>query len=453
MNFKLDETVSEIINIIKKNNEEAYVVGGCIRDMLMGKIPKDWDITTSALPSQTMDFFNETSFKTIDLSKKHGTIVLSRDSRSYEVTTFRTEEAYKDHRHPDEVNFVKDLEKDLHRRDFTMNALAYCESRGLVDLFNGQADISNGIVKCVGKPNKRFNEDALRILRGIRFSSQLNFQIEEKTFEAMKSKIHLIKFISMERIQNEFNKIILSDQPSKGILKLRDVGGLNLIIPELKKTYNFNQHNPNHHLDVFQHSLEVLENTPKKLSLRLAAIFHDIGKPDTFFKDDSGVGHFYDHEKKSLEIAENILRRMKYSNEIIGKTLKIIDEHMTVYGDEFSDKAVKRLIKRIEPINIDQLVAFQIADIKATANPKKYKHVIALKNRVEAIKNRKEPLSIKDLAINGNDLINLGVAEGKEIGKILNYLLEEVLENPKLNSYKQLISHVNFYLKNSGNHD
>ena len=453
MTFNVDETVQEIISIIENNNEEAYVVGGCIRDIIMNKIPKDWDITTSALPSQTIDFFKKTSFKTIDLSKKHGTIVLFKDGISYEVTTFRTEEKYTDHRHPDQVEFVKALEKDLERRDFTMNALAYSESKGLVDLFNGKADISNKIIRCVGNPMKRFNEDALRILRGIRFSSQLEFEIENRTFEAMKEKIDLIEFISMERIQNEFNKIILSNQPSKGILQLKKVGALDLIIPELKKTYNFNQHNPNHHLDVFEHSLSVLEHTPKALSLRLAAIFHDIGKPDTFFKDDSGIGHFYDHEKKSLEITENILKRMKYSNEIINRTLKIIDEHMTVYNDEFSDKAVKRLMKRIEPMSIDELVTFQIADIKATANPEKFKHVIALKKRVEVIKNRKEPLSIKDLGINGHDLINLGVPEGKEIGNILNYLFEEVLENPKLNNQKELTRLVNDYLEKKDNHD
>jgi tRNA nucleotidyltransferase (CCA-adding enzyme) len=453
MNFKIDQTVYEIINIIENNNEEAYVVGGSIRDMIMGKTPKDWDLATSALPSQIVNFFRETSFKTIDLSQKHGTIVLSKEGESYEVTTFRTEEDYTDHRHPDEVKFVKKLEKDLQRRDFTMNALAYSQSKGLVDSFNGQEDIRNKIIKCVGKPSKRFNEDSLRILRGVRFSSQLNFEIEKNTYEAMKNKVHLIKFISMERIQNEFNKIILSDQPIKGILKLKEIGALELIIPEIKKTYDFDQHNPNHHLDVFQHSLEVLKHTPKELSLRLAAIFHDIGKPDTFFKDDSGIGHFYDHEKKSSEVAEKILRRMKYSNEIIEKTLIIINEHMTVYSEKFSDKAVKRLMNRIEPINIDQLVTFQIADIKATANPRKYEHVIALKNRVEAIKYRKEPLSIKDLSINGNDLIKLGVPEGKKIGNILNYLLEEVLENPELNNYRQLISLVNYYLKNADNHD
>lgn len=446
MKFKMDQTVNEIIKIIEKNNEEAYIVGGCIRDIIMDKKPKDWDIATSALPNQVVNFFERTEFKTIDLSKKHGTIVLFKDGKAYEVTTFRVEEEYTNHRHPDEVKFVKKLGNDLQRRDFTMNALAYSESKGLVDLFNGVTDIKNKIIRCVGNPIKRFNEDALRILRGVRFSSQLDFEIENRTFEAMKKKIDLIEFISMERIQNEFNKIILSDQPSKGLLQLKTIGGLERIIPELKKTYNFNQCNPNHHLDVFKHSLEVLEHTPKELSLRLAAIFHDVGKPDTFFKDDSGIGHFYDHEKKSLEMAEDILKRMKYSNEIIKKTLIIIDEHMTVYSDEFSDKAVKRLMKRIEPMNIDQLVAFQIADIKATANPEKFKHVIALKNRVEGIKNRKEPLSITDLAIDGNDLMSLGIPEGKKIGNILNYLFEKILEKPELNNRSKLMKLAKEYI-------
>ena len=243
MNFKLDQIVNNIINIIESNNKEAYVVGGCIRDMIMGKTPKDWDITTSALPSEIVDYFEGTCFKTIDLSKEHGTIVLFIDDKAYEVTTFRIEEDYTDHRHPDEVRFVKDLEKDLKRRDFTMNALAYSESKGLVDIFNGKEDIKNKIIRCVGNPIERFNEDALRILRGIRFSSQLGFEIDSRTLEAMQKKIGLIDFISMERIQNEFNKIILSNQPAKGISMLKKVGGLELTIPELKKTFNFNQHN------------------------------------------------------------------------------------------------------------------------------------------------------------------------------------------------------------------
>ena len=438
MAFIIDEDVQRIISIVENNGEEAYMVGGCIRDMLMDKKPKDWDLTTSALPNKILDLFKKTEFKGIDLSKKHGTIVLVKDNKQYEITTFRKEDEYTDYRHPDQVTFVKKLSKDLQRRDFTMNALAYSESKGLVDLFKGQEAIKNKIIKCVGKPKKRFKEDALRILRGIRFSAQLDFHIEKKTLKAMVEDHQLIKMVSMERLQSEFNKIILSNHPSKGLSLLKKIGALEIIIPELKCMYNFEQHNPNHHLDVFEHSLGVLENTPKDIYLRLAAIFHDIGKPETFKKDGEGIGHFYNHEKKSLEITEKVLKRMRYSNEIIEKTLKIIDEHMTVYNDDFSDKAVKRLIRRVESIGIDRLIAFQIADIKGTSNPEKYQHVLALKERVEKIKNRKDPLSIRDLAIDGNDLMALGIAEGVKIGNILDYLLQEVLENPKLNTQKSL---------------
>lgn len=454
MTFEIDRDVRNIISIIEEYGEEAYIVGGCIRDLIMDKKPKDWDIATSALPNEVVNLFNKMNFKVIELSKKHGTIVLVKNDIEYEITTFRTEDEYTDHRHPDQVTFVTDLKKDLQRRDFTMNALAYSESKGLIDLFDGQEAIKKGIIQCVGNPNERFKEDALRILRGIRFSAQLDFNIEKNTFKAMKEVNQLIKMVSMERIQSEFNKIILSEHPSKGILFLREIGALEIIIPEIEAMYDFNQHNPNHHLDVFYHSLEVLENTPKDVYMRLAAIFHDIGKPVTFIRDSDGIGHFYDHEKKSSELAEKILKRMKYSNEIIEKTLKLIDEHMTIYNNQFSEKAVKRLMKRIEPASIDQLANFQIADIKATANPEKFQHVLALKERVEEIKKRKDPLTVKELAIDGNDLINLGISEGVIIGEILNYLLQEVLENPKLNNQKRLISIVEEIIdKNTYNRD
>jgi len=434
--MKIDKDVEIIMNYLNESNFEVFIVGGLIRDEFMCKKPNDWDIATDATPDEIVEVFKETEFKIVDISKKHGTIIIINNKKSYEITTFRIDGDYINNRRPKEVKFTKKIEDDLKRRDFTMNAMAYSNEKGLIDLFNGIDDIENKTIKCVGDPEIRFKEDALRMLRAVRFSAQLNFKIENNTYNAIKSNINLINNLSMERIREEFNKILISDYPEKGIRLLKELKILELLIPEIEMCYEFNQHNINHNKDVFEHTLDVVKNVENNLVLRLSAFFHDIGKPLSFFMDNDGVGHFYGHDKLSVDITRNILVRMKYSNDIINEVLSLIETHMVVYRDEFKNSTVKKLMKKV---NIENLIKFQIADIKATANPNKYEHVFRLEKRCKEIINNKEPLDVKQLKINGYDLIEMGVQQGELIGEILNELLEIVLENPKLNEKEKLL--------------
>lgn len=435
MEIKIIEDIKKISSYLLKYSFKTFIVGGSIRDIIMLKKPKDWDLATDALPEEIVEIFKKTEFKVIDISKKHGTIILIKNNKSYEITTFRVDGDYDDFRRPKTVKFVKSIEKDLSRRDFTINSLAYSNKTGLIDLFSGKKDIENKIIRCVGIPEFRFNEDSLRILRAIRFSSELNFMIESKTLDAIKNNIYLINSLSKDRIRNEFNKILLSDHPIKGLILLKNLKILEMIIPEIKDSYDFNQYNINHNKDVFFHTLDVVKFVDNKLVLRLAALLHDIGKPKSFFLDNDGIGHFYGHHKISREMAKDILERYNYPNEIIIQVLQLINEHMVVYRDEFSNKAVKDLMNRV---NIDNLVKLQIADIKATAHPNKNKHVFRLKKRCEDIVNNCEPMKVSELDINGYDLLNLGFLQNKIIGEILNYLLEIVLEKPELNKKQEL---------------
>ena len=434
--MKIDKDVEIIMNYLNESNFEVFIVGGLIRDEFMCKKPNDWDIATDATPDEIVEVFKETEFKIVDISKKHGTIIIINNKKSYEITTFRIDGDYVNNRRPEKVKFTKKIEDDLKRRDFTMNAMAYSNEKGLIDLFNGIDDIENKTIKCVGDPEIRFKEDALRMLRAVRFSAQLNFKIENNTYNAIKSNINLINNLSMERIREEFNKILISDYPEKGIRLLKELKILELLIPEIEMCYEFNQHNINHNKDVFEHTLDVVKNVENNLVLRLSAFFHDIGKPLSFFMDNDGVGHFYGHDKLSVDITRNILVRMKYSNDIINEVLSLIETHMVVYRDEFKNSTVKKLMKKV---NVENLIKFQIADIKATANPNKYEHVFRLEKRCKEIINNKEPLDVKQLKINGYDLIEMGVQQGELIGEILNELLEIVLENPKLNEKEKLL--------------
>jgi len=437
MIIKIDKEVEIIMNYLNENNFETFIVGGSIRDEFMHKKPNDWDIATDATPDEIINIFKETKFKIIDISKKHGTILIIDNKNSYEITTFRVDGDYINNRKPKEVKFTNKIEDDLKRRDFTMNAMAYSDKTGLIDLFNGLEDIENKKIKCVGNPDIRFKEDALRMLRAIRFSAQLNFKIENNTYNAIKNNVNLINNLSKERIREEFNKILISDYPIKGIRLLKKLKILEIFIPEIEICYEFNQHNINHDKDVFEHTLEVVKYVEKDLILRLAAFFHDIGKPQSFFMDNNGVGHFYGHDKLSVEITRNVLIRMKYSNDIINEVLSLIDTHMVVYRDEFKNSTVKKLMKKV---NIENLIKFQIADIKATANPNKYEHVLKLEKRCKKIINNKEPIDVKQLNINGYDLIEMGLIQGELIGEILNELLEMTMENPKLNEKEKLLA-------------
>ncbi len=436
MEFNIPVYVERVLDKLEANGFSAYIVGGSVRDMLLGKTPSDYDIATDALPEEIEGVFKD--YKTIEVGKKFGTIVVVQEECNIEVTTFRQDGKYVDGRRPEEVFFSKDLKDDLSRRDFTINSLAYNKNTGIIDYFNGVEDLKNKIIKTVGDPEERFKEDYLRILRAVRFATQLGFTIEEKTFNACKLYSKYLSNISMERIQDEFFKIILSDKPSKGIRLLKDINALDVFLPELVDAVGFNQHNPHHDKEVFEHILCVVDKVEAILHLRLAALFHDIAKPHTLTIDEKGVGHFYGHDKLGAKMARTILKRLKASNEIIEKVTLLIDKHMTQHAD-YKEKGLKKLLAILGEDEIFTLLKLQKADRLCSNVNADISDLIDREKKIKEIIEKKEPYTIKHLAINGNDLINLGYNKGKIIGEILNYLLKRVMEKPELNEKEKLI--------------
>lgn len=446
MNITIPSNVKYIIDEFYKNNYEAFMVGGCIRDSLLCKTPKDYDIATSAKPEITEKLFK----RTIPTGIKHGTVTVLIDNEPYEVTTYRTEGEYKDNRRPDEVYFVSDIKEDLSRRDFTINAFAYNSREGLKDFFGGLDDLTNGLIRSVGDANKRFNEDALRMLRAIRFSTQLNFDIEENTLNAIKDNKDLIKNISAERIRDELCKILISNNVRTGFNLLKECGLLQIVIPEIVPSIGFDQKNMHHFEDVFNHTLSVIEKCPEDLNIRLAALLHDIGKPDVFFIDDKGNGRFFGHNTKSEKIARDILNRLRFDNKTIKSVCILVREHMNVL-DNASNLAIKRLINRVSKENIYSLLELQKADILSLKDPNVTLYKVSdMRTKIDNIIDSNTPLTVKDLAIDGGKLINeLQIKPGKLVGDILNHLLELVLKNPELNNYNSLITEAKKYKENS----
>ncbi|MDU5107556.1 CCA tRNA nucleotidyltransferase [Clostridium sp.] len=449
MNIFVPKEVNFIINTFYKNNYEAYMVGGCVRDSILGVTPKDYDLTTSAKPETTILLFN----KTIPTGLKHGTITILINNNPYEVTTFRTDGSYLDNRRPSSVNFVTDIKDDLSRRDFTINALAYNEIAGLIDYFNGVNDINNKLIRCVGDADKRFKEDALRMLRAIRFSCQLSFDIEISTLNAIKKNYLLISNISKERIRDELCKILISPNPSKGIKLLQETNLLEVILPDINSLVGFSSKCSNHNRNVFSHTLKVIDNTNDNLILRLSALFHDVGKINTLTPLNNGS--FYGFPGHCLEgsiMAKKILSNLRFDNNTIEIVCKLIEHHLVLNVDTMPTKyEVKKLLNSVGKDNMPLLFALQRADIKSLNNPepflKKVSYTESLSN--EIIKN-KEPLIVKDLDITGKDLISiLGIKPGKLIGETLNHLLEKVLENPDLNSKESLLKLGKLFIDNN----
>lgn len=449
MNINTPKEVKLIIDTFYKNNFEAFMVGGCVRDILLGNLPKDYDITTSAKPEITISLFN----KTVPTGLKHGTVTVLINNEPYEVTTYRTEGKYIDNRRPSSVDFVTDIKEDLSRRDFTINALAYNEKVGLIDYFNGTDDIKDKIIKCVGNADKRFKEDALRMLRAVRFSCQLNFDIEENTYAAIKSNYKLIENISSERIRDELCKILISENPSKGLEILRDTKLLEIILPEINALYNFSPKCTNHNRNVFTHTLKVIDNTENDLLLRLSALFHDVGKLNTLTPLNNGT--FYGFPGHCLEgsiMVKKILSRLRFDNNTIKIISRLIEHHLVLNATVMPTKyEVKILLNEIGTDNINLLFSLQRADINSLDNPKVFlEKVRYTENLVNEIINNNEPLTIKDLNINGGDLIsNLDLKPGKILGDVLNHLLNIVLENPDLNSKEKLLTLAKNFLINN----
>ena len=410
-----------------------FLEPGCVRDSILQKHPKDWDITTKANPNKVMKLFD----KVVLTGLKHGTVTVMINNEGYEVTTYRTDGEYEDNRHPKEVKFVSSLKEDLARRDFTINAMAYNEKDGLVDYFGGVQDLNNKIIKTVGEPKKRFNEDALRMLRAIRFSAQLNFKIDENVLFTIKELKDNIKNISKERIREEFNKTLISDPKKIEILK--ECGILDYIIPSISELYGFNQNNPYHIYDLYEHTLVSTESIEPILHLRLTMLLHDLGKTKTKTTDENGISHYYDHTKESAKMAEQILKDLKYDNNIINKVLILIQYHDCTLKSKLS---VKRMLNKIGEELLKDLIKIQRADI-LSQNPvytqERLSTLIDTESKLDIILAQNECFTLKDLKINGEDLIKLGFNKGKEIGDTLKFLLNLVIEDPKLNERERLI--------------
>ena len=430
--------VKTILDTLKKSGYESYMVGGSVRDYISGTaVPKDYDIATNALPEELITLF----LKTIPTGIKHGTITVVINKEGYEVTTYRIDGKYLNNRRPEAVTFVSNLKEDLARRDFTINALASNGEDGIIDYFGGLEDLKNRIIRAVGEPNKRFKEDALRMLRAIRFAATLEFHIEEKTQEAIKVNCHLILNISSERIRDELCKMLVASNSTMALKLLEETKLLGFILPELQKAVGFNQLNPHHDKDIFNHTLSVVENCPLSLNLRLAALLHDIAKPDCFTLDKDGIGHFYGHDKKSVILSQQILKRFKFDNESISEISILVKEHMNVL-EKPTDASVKRLINRVSVDLIFDLFALQRADALGSSFPEiRLEQIDRVEKKTRAILKSKVPLSISDIAVNGRDLIaEFSLRPGQEIGNMLKFLLDKTLENPELNSKEQLLA-------------
>lgn len=446
MDFEIiiPDDVASVMAALERGGFEVWCVGGCVRDSLLGAKPYDWDLTTSALPDEILRCCE--NFRTIETGIKHGTVTVISGEMAVEVTTFRKDGGYIDHRHPDSTEFSRRLCDDLSRRDFTVNSLAYHPKRGLADEFNGVDDLENRVLRCVGEPAVRFDEDALRILRCLRFAAKLGFEIESETAAALRECSPLLAKISCERVRDELTKLLCGEFAAEILRQYADV--IFAVLPELAPMKNCTQETVYHRFDVWEHCLHAVEFSPRVPVLRWAALLHDCGKPSVKFFDESGVAHFYGHDKKSAEIAENLLKRLRFSNREIDEIVVIISHH----GERapLPKKRIKRLLGSLGEATVRNLFTLMKADLSAKADGLFDERIGAIEEceRIaEEILTQGECLTLKDLAVNGNDLINLGVERGVEIGKALNFLLDEVMSGNVANekdNLKRLLAEKNF---------
>ena len=435
--IQLPNAVQYIIDTIEQAGFEAYAVGGCVRDSILGRTPDDWDITTSAKPEDIKRIFRHT----VDTGIQHGTVTVLIKKECYEVTTYRIDGEYEDSRHPKEVSFTTLLSEDLKRRDFTINAMAYNEARGLVDLFGGREDLKRGIIRCVGDPRERFSEDALRIMRAVRFSAQLGYEIEEQTEAAIKELAHTLSHISVERIQVELVKLLISKHPEY-VLKLYELGLTKVFLPEFDIMMDTPQNNPHHLYSVGMHTVKAMKDVPCDRIVRLTVLLHDVGKPATRSTDENGIDHFHGHPNLGAEMAKRILRRMRFDNDTLEKVSLLVLYHD--YGNAVSATPAftRKLINKVKLENFPLLLEIKRADILAQSDldrERKLSKLDSLKAAYNEVVDKGLCVQLKDLAITGSDLIQAGMKQGQELGVVLNRLLEEVLENPNLNKKETLM--------------
>lgn len=431
----LPKYIKYALKKLESNGFEAYIVGGAVRDHILQRQINDYDITTQARPEQVKEIFKD--FPIIDIGSKYGTIILVIDKVNVEITTYRTEASY-DGRRPGQVDFSSNLEDDLKRRDFTINALCYSHLRGLVDPYGGIKDLKDKKIRTIGDPGPRLREDYLRILRAVRFASQLDFAIDKRLSRELMESREGLKIISKERIRQEFDKILLAPCPSRGIGILKDHQLLGIIYKDLETMVGFDQKSTFHSLDLYNHTMKTLDGTRPYLPLRLAALFHDIGKSASFFIDDKGNGRFYGHQIISKDLAHDFLVTYKYPKKTIDLVLKLVERHMDNINT-YTPKSIRKLMKRVGD-DIFLLFDLQEADVRATNQPHNLNNVALGRRLAKEVIDKDLPIEKKDLAINGKDLIASGIKEGKNVGLTLDYLLERVIEDDSLNTYKDLIS-------------
>lgn len=446
MKLKIPEKVNYIIDMLMQSGFEAYTVGGCVRDMVLGREPEDWDITTSATPTEVKKLFR----RTVDTGILHGTVTVLQDKEHFEVTTYRLDGVYEDNRHPKEVSFTGSLTEDLKRRDFTINAMAYNEKEGFIDLFGGMEDLKNNLIRCVGSAEERFNEDALRILRAVRFSAQLGFHIEPNTMKAVVDKKDLLKHISAERIRVELTKLLLSDHPDR-LRILYESGITRVILPEFDAMMTTEQNNIHHIFTVGEHTINAVSSVAGKLGekrysprerciLRWTMLLHDIEKPSTISIGKDGMNHFYGHQEKGAMTAGRILKRLKFDNETLEAVVHLIRWHD--YRFTLTPTGVRKAASKIGKEYMELLFEVNAADTSAknpARNKEKFEKLEAAKSLYEEIKRKDDCVSLKELNINGKDLIAEGYSPGKELGELLNLLLAAVIEEPKLNQKEILL--------------
>lgn len=439
MKIEMPSAVKEIISRLCADGYSAYAVGGCVRDTIMGKTPSDWDICTSALPQETLKTLGKENI--VENGIKHGTVTVRVDNENYEITTFRTDGKYIDNRRPETVTFVRSLKEDLARRDFTVNAIAYNDTDGLCDDFGGITDIHNKIIRCVGNPDQRFHEDALRILRAIRFSSRLGFEIEEKTSESIHQNVNLLLNISAERIFSELVKILTGDNVEKVLLQYSDV--LSVFIPEIKPMIGLKQRNPHHIYDVWTHTVKAVAAIRNERILRLAALFHDFGKPKKFTVDRFGTGHFKGHPELSAKMTDEILTRLKCDNKTKTTVMKLIEMHDVRTPPE--PKYVRRSVAKIGVELYPELLELKRADTMAqnpATIPEKLQYLRKLQEIYTEEISKNTAFSVKALAVNGNDIKQLGITNGRKIGECLNRLYSLVIDGEAANDKEQLLSKI-----------
>lgn len=435
MKMILPEKVTAIINTLENHGYEAYAVGGCVRDTMLGRTPGDWDITTSAKPQQVKELFQHT----IDTGISHGTVTVMLGQEGFEVTTYRIDGEYEDARHPKEVLFTSNLLEDLKRRDFTINAMAYNEENGLVDAFDGAGDLKRGIIRCVGCAKERFSEDALRMLRAVRFSAQLGFTMEDATRQAVPELAPNIAKVSAERIQVELVKLLTSDHPEE-IRAAYETGLTKIFLPEFDAMMETVQNNPHHCYTVGEHTIKALAEIPADKVLRLAMLFHDVAKPLCRSVDEAGCDHFYNHPVRGSEMTRAILRRLKFDNDTIGKVCALVRWHDD--NPKLSPGAVRRAMNCVGAERYPGLFAVKRADVAAQSSYKreeKMAYIDCYEAVYREIMEKQQCFTVKQLAVTGSDLIAAGMKPGKEIGEMLKLLLDEVLEQPELNTKENLL--------------